>query len=58
MRAHGLPSFSDPNSKGTFVLNGIDAGSGQFQSAVQTCQAQADYNGPMSINSVSRAPAH
>ncbi len=58
MRSYGFPSFSDPNDKGTFVLNGIDAGSEQFQSAMQTCQTEVKYNGPMSINSVSRAPAH
>ena len=58
MHARHGPSFSDPNNKGTFVLNGIDAGSEQFQSAMQTCQTEVKYNGPMSINSVSRAQAH
>jgi hypothetical protein len=41
MRKHGLPDVPDPNHKGVFpngALNGLDAGSPQFQSAAKTCQ--------------------
>lgn len=58
MRAHGFPTFSDPNNQGTFVLHDIDGGSAQFQSAMQTCQSKVEYKGPMSINDTSRAPGN
>ena len=56
MRAHGFPGFPDPNSRGVFVLKGIDTGSQQFQSAMQACQSKVKYQGPIGINSVNPAP--
>ena len=39
VRAHGVPSFPDPNSNGQFSRNGIDANSPQVRSAVGACQS-------------------
>ena len=58
MRAHGFPAFPDPNTQGTFILKGVDAGSQQFQSAMSTCQAKVSYSGPIGIASVGRSPGH
>jgi hypothetical protein len=41
MRAHGFPSFPDPDSKGAFSIPGsINPSSSQFQSVTRTCQSK------------------
>jgi hypothetical protein len=50
MRAHGFPSFPDPNSDGAFNFSGIDRTTSQFQSAIQTCRSATGYpQGPMPV---------
>jgi hypothetical protein len=39
MRAHGVPSFPDPNSNGQLSANGIDTKSPQVRSAAGDCQS-------------------
>jgi hypothetical protein len=39
MRAHGVPSFPDPNSNGQLSTKGIDTKSPQVRSAVGDCQS-------------------
>jgi hypothetical protein len=37
MRAHGLPSFPDPNAQGAFDSSRMDHASPLFQTAGQAC---------------------
>jgi hypothetical protein len=41
MRSNGVPDFPDPSANGAVSLpSGVDTSSPQFQSALQTCEAQ------------------
>ena len=45
MRAHGVPEFPDPTSKGLTPGNGIDPNSPQFKAAQQACKSLLPTNG-------------
>jgi hypothetical protein len=48
MRSHGVPNFSDPNSRGggiSFSLSGVDPNSPQFQRAQEACQKLSPFPG-------------
>jgi hypothetical protein len=48
MRAHGLPSFPDPNRQGTFNRNKIDENSPAFQTASNACKSL--HSGPIPVS--------
>jgi hypothetical protein len=52
IRSHGVPDWPDPDSQGTFDLNGIDPDSPQIRSAVTTCQTATHFNGPMGVRAI------
>jgi hypothetical protein len=56
VRAHGYPSFPDPNGKGAFDISGIDIGSAQFQSVMHSCRSSAKFTGPMIVNASNAGP--
>jgi hypothetical protein len=53
MRAHGLPSFPDPNGQGTFDSSKFDESSPASQSATKACQSLAN-----DLGAVSAVPGH
>jgi hypothetical protein len=57
LRKHGYPNFPDPDSKGTFALNGassVDPGSPQFQSAMSACRPG---NGKVPVSIAIKTPS-
>jgi hypothetical protein len=52
MRAHGLPSFPDPNAQGAFDSSKMDDASLVFQTASQACKALQP------TGSISAVPGH
>ncbi len=38
VRAHGVPGWPDPNSRGNFLINHISVGSARFTSANRACE--------------------
>jgi hypothetical protein len=53
MRAHGLPSFPDPNGQGAFDSSKFDESTPAFQSASKACQSLAN-----DMGSVTAVPGH
>jgi hypothetical protein len=49
MRAHGVPSFPDPDSNGQLNGNGIDKNSPQVQSAAGACQSLLPGQNPAAV---------
>jgi hypothetical protein len=52
IRAHGIPSFPDPDSQGTFQFpqsSSFDPGSSQFQAAMQACRPSNGAKVPIAI---------
>ena len=50
MRSHGFPSFPDPDSSGALDSSKFDPSSPQLQSAMQTCQKQTGFTGPIGVH--------
>lgn len=50
LRSHGQPNFPDPDSSGAFDSSKFDSSSPQFQSAMQTCQRQTGFQGPIGVH--------
>lgn len=50
MRTHGFPNFPDPDSSGGFDSSKFDTNSPQFESAMQTCQQQTGFSGPIGVH--------
>jgi hypothetical protein len=49
MRAHGVPGFPDPDSKGNFIIKGPELGgsAGQYRSADESCRHLLPNGGQM-----------
>ncbi|KAB2349138.1 hypothetical protein [Actinomadura rudentiformis] len=49
MRSNGVSSFPDPDGNGTFHLKGVDREAPQYRTAMETCQKQTGFKGPMRV---------
>ena len=50
MRTHGFPDFPDPDSSGSFDSSKFDHSSPQLQAAMQTCERQTGFSGPIAVH--------
>jgi hypothetical protein len=59
MRAHGVPGFPDPDSKGNFLIKGPELGgsAGQFRSADRACRHLLPNGGQMTAAQQQKALA-
>ncbi|MFG2001549.1 hypothetical protein ACGFNU_20605 [Spirillospora sp. NPDC048911] len=49
MRAKGVSGFPDPDGKGVFHLKDVDRESPQYRTAMDACQKQTGFKGPMRV---------
>lgn len=49
MRSNGVSNFPDPDGKGVFHLKDVDREAPQYRTAMETCQKQTGFKGPMRV---------